>query len=211
MPLHLTHVNTDVWVAVLCCARFKDFTPYQMSVLLSGLAKARRAVPTTWATALIENFTQQLPDAEPGDVCRLISALSKVVVKPRGSAHWVASTPAVQQQLQQVVAWLVPQLGNVEPAWMVQLVPGLAKLRCVLGLSAVQELNDAAARMDERLTPGQRKLLAGSFGKLRKLLQQQPQQQQPRQPARAAAAPLFGSSQGGDWLPQQTAADADLW
>jgi len=181
-----------------------------MSVLLSGLAKARRAVPTTWATTLIENFTQQLPEAEPGDVCRLISALSRVVVKPRGSAHWVATTPAVQQQLQQVVAWLVPQLGSVEPAWMVQLVPGLAKLRCVLELSAVQELNDAAARMDERLTPGQRKLLAGSFGKLRQLSQQQQPQQQ-RQAARAAAAPLFGSPQERDWLPQRTAADADLW
>ena len=76
-----------------------------MSVLLWGLAKARRALPNRWATDLVAHFTLQLHEADPGDVCRFVGALSRVVIKPRGNAHWVSQTPAVQQQLQQVVVW----------------------------------------------------------------------------------------------------------
>lgn len=191
--------------------RFKDFTPYQMSVLLWGLGKARRAVPGSWTTALVSHFTQQLTDADPGDACRFFGGLAGVRVKPHGSADWVAKTPAVQQQLQQVVGWLVPQMAAVEPNWMMQLIPGLVKLRCGLDLEVIDSLNEAAARMHERLTPGQRRILAGGFAVLRQLsgkaqLQQQQQQRswqegdlrQQQQPADAG------------WLPEPSAPDG-VW
>jgi hypothetical protein len=184
-----------------------------MSVLLWGLGKARRAVPATWAAALLDSFTQQLPQADPEDVCRFVGALSRVVVKPQGSAQWVAQNPAVQQQLQQVVSWLLPQMGGVEPGWLMQVVPGLAKLRCGLSLDVVDGLNDAAARMDEMLNPGQRKTLAGGFALLRQLAKQQQQQQQ--QPAAAQGrrqqqqqVGVVGAEQ---WLSEGPEGDGSLW
>lgn len=207
-------------MCALYLTRFPEFTGYQLSVLLWGLGQARRAIPTSWATALMVNFTQQLPDADPGDVCRFIGALSRVVVKPRGAAHWVSQNPAVQQQLQQVVAWLLPQVAGLEPGWLFQLVLGLQQLRCVLDGASVEGLNDAAARMDERLAPAQRKALASAFKALRELSQQHGQQLAPagqqsltggRRRARASSS--SAAAEGSEWLPQQPSQQSmpDYW
>jgi hypothetical protein len=103
-----------------------------------GLGKARRSVPETWATAVLDTFTGRLlSQADPGDVCRLIGACGLVVVKPHGSKAWVQQHPAVQAQLQQCVAWLLPQLAGLEPPWLLLLVRGLVRLGCSLQHSQV--------------------------------------------------------------------------
>jgi hypothetical protein len=107
--------------------------------------------------------------------------LSLVHAKPYTNAKWVAQTPAVQQQLQQIVGWLLPQLPDVEPEWLMYLVDGLGRLKCVLPVESVNELNSAAAGMGERLTPAQRKSLARVFAVLRQLSTRQQQLQQPTQ------------------------------
>jgi hypothetical protein len=138
-----------------CTLRLPDFTPYQLSLLLLGLGKVRRSVPNTWASTVLDTFAGRLlPAADPGDVCRLVGALGRVVVKPGGSAAWLAAQPAAQQQLQQCVAWVLPQLAQVEPPWLVLMVKGLVHLQCHLPPQQVRAAcgvcgrgGDAAAAM----------------------------------------------------------------
>jgi hypothetical protein len=201
--------SIDFWRATR--ARFADFTPYQLSVLLWGLAQARRTVPPSWASALLSSFTQHLQqngeETDPGDAIRFIRALSGVVVKPQGSASWVGKTPGVAQQLGAVVGWLVPGLGKVQPKWLVQLVQALLRLRVGLPGDLVQGLNDAAARMDERLEPKQRGLLAGGFKELRRRSKQQQEQQQQQQGLGRQREQRRGRE---EWRPEQQGPDT-LW
>jgi hypothetical protein len=198
--------SIDFWRATR--ARFADFTPYQLSVLLWGLAQARRTVPPSWATALLSSFTQHLQqnggETDPGDAIRFIRALSSVNVKPQGSASWVGKTPGVGQQLGAVVGWLVPQLGEVQPKWLVQLVQALLRLKVALPGEVVQGLNDAAARMDERLEPKQRALLAGGFKELRRRAKQQQEQQQEQQQQERRKG-------REEWRPEQSGPADSLW
>jgi hypothetical protein len=134
------------------------------------------------------------------------------MVKPNGGADWVAKTPTVQQRLQQVVAWLLPQMAAVEPGWLMQLVPGLVKLRCELGAEVVDGLNEAAARMHDRLTPRQRKILTGGFAVLRQLSAKVPsQQQQPQKRQQGLQQQQQQQPAGGGWRREPSAPDVLIW
>jgi hypothetical protein len=159
----------------------------------------------------MSSFTQHLQqneeEAEPGDVSRFVRALSGVVVKPHGSASWVVKTPGVNHQLGEVVGWVVPRLGEVQPKWLVQLVQALLRLRVGLPGDIVQGLNDAAARMDERLEPKQRGRLAGAFKELRK----RSQQQQEGVAGRQGEQPQERRRAGGEWRPEQQQGPDMMW
>eukprot|EP00878_Enallax_costatus_P018242 GHUV01019196.1.p1 GENE.GHUV01019196.1~~GHUV01019196.1.p1 ORF type:complete len:345 (+),score=74.38 GHUV01019196.1:729-1763(+) len=141
-------------------ARAKDFSAYQLGLLLWGLGMTQRSVPNTWATALLTTYTEHLlPEAEPSDVCRLIGGLSSVVVKLRGTKTWVTSNPEVQEQLQGLCTWVLPQLGQLEPSWLLVLLKGLDRLGLVVSKDMIWGFTAAAARFDERLDPKQRKFV----------------------------------------------------
>lgn len=140
--------------------RFPQFSAYQLGLLLWGLGRARRSVPATWANSALASFCQlHLKGAELEDACRLLAGLSCVYVKPRGCQQWVAGSASVQQLLQELCCWLQPQLGQLQPHWLLVLVRALRGLglRAEPGFEAA--LSDAADQLGERLTPQDRMML----------------------------------------------------
>ena len=79
------------------------------------------------------------------------------------------SSQVPEMQLQQCVAWLLPQLARLEPPWLVLLVRGLVRLGCSLQRAQVQELWGALAAMDERVAPKHRKVLTQCLKELGEL------------------------------------------
>lgn len=153
----------------LSACRFKDFTAYQAGLLLWGLGKVRHTVPQTWARSLLTTFTEHLLcEAEATDVARLIGGLGSVKVITGQDKPWATSNPEVQQQLQGLCRWIEPQLGDLMPCWLVVLLMGLYKLRLPVDRDMLQSLTTAAAQLDERLKPEQRKYLSLVLEKLRR-------------------------------------------
>eukprot|EP00879_Flechtneria_rotunda_P017882 GHRR01018742.1.p1 GENE.GHRR01018742.1~~GHRR01018742.1.p1 ORF type:complete len:329 (+),score=90.96 GHRR01018742.1:387-1373(+) len=163
--------SVEYWRATK--ARFQDFSAYQMAQLVWGLGRARRTVPNTWAITLLATFTQLLlPEATTEDACRLIRGLSYAIVKPKGSKAWVAESPVVQQQLLELCDWLQPQLQQLAPQNFQLLVQGLSALRLRVGEDFQVALQQAAAQLDEQLTPMQRQLLAANLQRMKHRIRQ---------------------------------------
>ncbi|KAF6253640.1 hypothetical protein COO60DRAFT_398804 [Scenedesmus sp. NREL 46B-D3] len=148
-------------------ARFGEFSAYQLGLLLWGLGGARRSVPATWAGSALASFCQLLlREAEPEDACRLLAGLSRVYVKPRGCQQWAAGAAGVQQQLQGLCAWLQPQLGQLQPYWLLVLVRGLRGLGLQAEPAFEEALRGAAAGLGERLAPQERQTLERELRRL---------------------------------------------
>eukprot|EP00882_Tetradesmus_deserticola_P020504 GHRQ01022153.1.p2 GENE.GHRQ01022153.1~~GHRQ01022153.1.p2 ORF type:complete len:184 (+),score=75.53 GHRQ01022153.1:910-1461(+) len=148
-------------------ARFGEFSAYQLGLLLWGLGRARRSVPATWASSAVASFCQLLlQEAEPEDAIRLLAGLSRVYVKPRGPQQWLAGSAGVQQQLQELCVWLTPQLGRLQPYWLLVLARGLRGLGFRVEPGFEEALRGAAAGLGERLTPQERQTLERELRRL---------------------------------------------
>jgi hypothetical protein len=157
----------------LCClyiytCRFPQFTAYQLGLLLWGLGRARRSVPTTWANSALASFCQLLlHEAEPEDACRLLAGISHVYVKPRGCQQWVADSGSVQQLLQELCGWLQPQLGQLQPYWLLVLVRALRGLGLRVEPGFEAALRGAAVQLGERLTAQEQNTVQRELGRLK--------------------------------------------
>jgi hypothetical protein len=137
--------------------RFGQFSAYQLGLLLWGLGRARRSVPATWGSSALATFCQLLlHEAEPEDACRLLAGFSRVHVKPRGSKPWVVGNPSVQQQLQQLCGWLQPQLGQLQPYWLLMLVKAVQGMGLKVEPGFEQALSVAFEQLREQMTPQER-------------------------------------------------------